>query len=200
MHNTYLVAPAAPANTIANSGYDDLTGDLRVLIRRHTAAEFVVEQRSVARRHSQVTRTLLHTPRILRFEFQLKPRTATAYPEISVRITRNLLDPAYRRSREDDELDEAEVREFEEFEVGFATTETFSSINKVCVVVDKENSNFGHFAFFQNTPCHDSSNPHALRERPVRVTWNKRPRVTRQTWKEVRQKLESVFRMELHAE
>ncbi len=114
-----------------------------------------------------------------------------------MRITRNLLDPAYRRSREDDELDEAE--EFEEFEVGFAT-ETFSSINKVCVVVDKENSNFGHFEFFQNTPWHDSSNPHALREQPVRVTWNKRPRVTHETWKEVCQKLESVFRMELHAE
>jgi hypothetical protein len=68
--------------------YVNLPPDARALIRRHTASRFVVEQyhtRSTGGIFSDGN--LAMVPSILRLEFALRPRTTFQHPEFSMRIT-----------------------------------------------------------------------------------------------------------------
>ena len=177
--------------SIATGCYVDLTGDLRVLICRHTAGRFVVETESFSYNRDILPGERLQIRWILRLEFELKPRTASDYPEISVKMSETL-DPAYRHSQEFAQLHEAKVQQLETFvrthEAKYRRTT--SKINKVCVEVDFKEAWFGHFEFFEFRPL-----PHQLDEIPILQDWM--PVVERGMIDEVREKLKSVFNMDL---
>ena len=102
------------------------------------------------------------------------------------------LDPAYRHSQEFAQLHEAKVQQLETFvrthEAKYRRTT--SKINKVCVEVDFKEAWFGHFEFFEFRPL-----PHQLDEIPILQDWM--PVVERGMIDEVREKLKSVFNMDL---
>jgi hypothetical protein len=94
MPNAYLVAPRLDA---LPRRLDELPDDLQRLVRKHTAASFVVEHREPEELIGLSDNTQFSlVPVILRYEFKLQRRLASG-PQMQARITRRL-DPVHRQS------------------------------------------------------------------------------------------------------
>ena len=100
MPNAYLVAPrldALPRRLDAlPRRLDELPDDLQRLVRKHTAASFVVEGHRQEYIGWLGDTNFRHVPVILRYEFKLQRRLASG-PQMQARITRRL-DPAYKQT------------------------------------------------------------------------------------------------------
>jgi hypothetical protein len=189
-------------------GYVNLTPELRGMIRSHTAARFVVQQSQTVRVSGIVDGVGIRVPWILRIEFKLMPRTVFSHPEFSMRIT-EVIDPMYMQSREFEELSAAlsqeKLQQFDYFvrEREAMNQVTFPAIERLFVRLDTQNKGellvkvpFGK-PRVQHRGCTEQcfSTPSGMTVGIVTTpVWCA---VLRTTWEEVREKLQSVFHMEL---
>lgn len=172
--------------------WGDLPRDMQDSILDYTATSFAVESYyPIHLRFSEVGWT--EVPYVARYEFTLMTRkkllvtspeikfTISARPEIEFTLTR-FLDPAFMQSRL---FTESEVSMQEMLVKNFMSEETFSSISAVRLEMRSES--VGLFQFVQTREC---ATEHVLRT----PFWS---RVERNTIEEVRERLETMFRMEL---
>ena len=184
--NPYLVTSVhmdgpKPAEGSENPAEDSL-------IRRHTAASFVVEQRHVQRVSLCSTdwgpSRSINVPHTTRFKFELRPGTSS-YPELTVTLSCQV-DPTFKHSREFEELDAAD----QSIIASGDAERTFSSIARVRVRQDKRHMDSGHFELVE-VQHRGSESVEVVHKTPH---WS---RVYRRWWWEVRDKLDSMFQMEL---
>ena len=169
----------------ARFALSELPRDLQELICEHTEAIFAVESDFTIRlRFPEVGWTSV--PHVIRYELLLAPRDLRSSPEIQVTLTR-FLHPAFKHSRlfrdSDACMQDALVSCFRET--------TFSSVSAVRLEVRhdcaEQQHEFLRFVSRKNGVQHAFHTPF----------WG---RIERDKIDEVREKLESVFRMELEAQ
>jgi len=158
----------------------DMLPDLQEKILEHTATSFAVESYyPIQLRFSEVGWT--EVPYVARYEFKLMPRNLSTSPKIEFTLTR-VLDPAFMQSRL---FLESEVCTQEMLVKNFMFEETFSLLSAVRLEMRSES--VGIFRFVQ-TGAHGEE--HLFRT----PFWS---RVERNTIEEVREKLETMFHVEL---
>lgn len=164
--------------------FSDLPPDLQRLICEHTRAMFAVESDFTIRlRFPEVGWT--RVPYVIRYELLLTPRDLRSSPEIQVTLTR-FLHPEFKHSRLFRESD-AGMRDA----LGSCLRQaTFSSVSAVRLETRHDCGTphpFLQFVSRKNGVQHAFHTPF----------WG---RIERDKIDEVREKLESVFRMELEAQ
>jgi len=161
--------------------WGDLPRDMQDSILGHTATSFAVESHyPIHLRFSEVGWS--EVPYVARYEFKLLPRNLRMSPEIEFTLTR-FLDPAFKQARL---FIESDVSMQEMLENNFNFKETFSSISAVRLEMRSEG--VWLFQFVQTSE--DGT------ERVFKTPfWS---RVERNAIEEVRERLETMFRMEFN--
>jgi hypothetical protein len=159
--------------------WGDLPRDMQDSILHHTGTSFAVEScYPICLRFPEVGWTKV--PYVARYEFKLLPRDLSTSPEIEFTLTR-FLDPAFRQSRL---FGESDVSMQEMLENNFNFKETFSSIS--AVRLEMRGDSVGLFQLVQTS----EDGTEYVFKTPF---WS---RVERNTIEEVRERLETMFRME----
>ena len=177
------------------------------MIRSHTAAHFVVQQSQTVRVNGIVDGIRISMKWILRIEFKLMPRTVFSHPEFSMRMT-EVLDPMYMRSPEFKVLSEALSQEKLQQLDNFVRKReamnqvTFPAIERLFVRLDTQNEGelLVKVPFGKPRVQHRGCTEECFSRSGMTVRIVTTPvwcAVLRTTWEEVREKLKSVFHMEL---
>ena len=166
--------------------FDTLPRDLQMEVLRHTAARFVVTFNTVAelrdmRQHSPWIRMQPYLPVIVRCEFKLERRRASA-PEMRARFTR-AVDPAWKLTHEWLSFSAADQTIIERWARLVAKFESFH----VLKVYDISDTNM-LFCFLRRKPLM----PRMIVE--VAPSWSRFPR---SVLADVREKMETVFHLPL---
>jgi hypothetical protein len=172
---------SSPQEIQSQFAWDDLSRDMQGSILDHTATSFAVESYyPIHLRFSEVGWT--EVPYVARFEFKLmkRKRLLSTSPEIEFTLTR-FLDPVFKQSRL---FEESDVSMQEILEKNFNFTETFSLISAVRLEMRSES-----VGLFQLVQTSKDGTEHVFRT----PFWS---RVELNTIEEVRERLETMFRME----